>query len=98
MQIHRKQQCRTLSVAFVSALVLSACGGKSDQPAAAAPPPPPEVSVVTVSTESVPMVLELPGRTAPFMIAELRPQAGGLTQQRRFREGRDSNSRTRLQD
>lgn len=87
MQIHRKQQCRTLSVAFVSALVLSACGGKSDQPAAAAPPPPPEVSVVTVSTESVPMVLELPGRTAPFMIAELRPQVGGIIQQRSFREG-----------
>jgi membrane fusion protein (multidrug efflux system) len=33
------------------------------------------------------MVAELPGRTSPYLIAELRPQVTGLVKQRQFTEG-----------
>ena len=32
-------------------------------------------------------MIELPGRTTPYLIAELRPQVGGIVQQRAFTEG-----------
>lgn len=51
------------------------------------PPPVPEVSTVTVQTRKVMLSTELPGRTAPFRIAEIRPQVSGLLQKRFFREG-----------
>jgi membrane fusion protein, multidrug efflux system len=59
------------------------CGG------AQAPPPsgPVEVAVVTVSSERVVLTTELPGRTAAFLIAEVRPQVNGIIQERRFVEG-----------
>lgn len=37
--------------------------------------------------ESAPLVTELPGRTTPFMVAELRPQVTGIIQKRLFTEG-----------
>jgi len=57
-------------------------------------PPPrrhviPEVSVVTVKTQKVVLTTELPGRTTPFRIAEIRPQVSGLILKRLFREGSD---------
>ena len=52
-------------------------------------PPTPEVAVVTVATQPVTLTTELPGRTAPFLIAEIRPQVNGLIQKRLFTEGAD---------
>jgi membrane fusion protein, multidrug efflux system len=49
--------------------------------------PEPEVSVITIHTEPVVLTTELPGRTAPFRIAEIRPQVSGLIQKRLFTEG-----------
>lgn len=56
-----------------------------------APPPAPvaEVVTVTVARQSVRLTTELPGRTAPFLIAEIRPQVSGLIQKRLFTEGSD---------
>jgi len=75
----------------LSALVLAACsGGKEQQggaPGAGAPPQAPAVTVMTVASGSVPMVTELPGRTTPYLIAELRPQVTGILTQRAFDEG-----------
>ena len=50
---------------------------------------PPQVSVVTVKTQKVKLTTELPGRTAPFRIAQIRPQVSGLILKRLFEEGSD---------
>jgi len=74
----------------LSALFLAACSGGKEQggaPGAGGPPPAPAVTVMTLKSESVPMVVELPGRTTPFLIAELRPQVTGIVTERAFNEG-----------
>ncbi|MGD0017371.1 MAG: efflux RND transporter periplasmic adaptor subunit [Verrucomicrobiia bacterium] len=63
---------------------LAGCKGKT-----AAPPPLPEVSTVTVVRQQVLLTTELPGRTSPYVIAEIRPQINGLIQKRLFTEGSD---------
>ncbi len=45
--------------------------------------------MVAVSTRSVTLNTEVPGRTAPFGIAEIRPQVNGIVLKRLFREGSD---------
>ncbi|HPD45503.1 MAG TPA: efflux RND transporter periplasmic adaptor subunit [Anaerohalosphaeraceae bacterium] len=53
-------------------------------------PPPqgaPEVAVLTVQPERVVLTTDLPGRTAAFLISEIRPQVNGLIQKRLFEEG-----------
>jgi membrane fusion protein (multidrug efflux system) len=75
---------------FVSAvlwggLLLSGCERRGQ----AVAPPTPEVSVVTVQPQRVVLTTELPGRTAPYRIAEIRPQVNGLIQKRLFTEGSD---------
>jgi len=57
--------------------------------AAPRPQGPPEVSVVTVKPEPVELTTELPGRTSPYLVAEVRPQVSGILQKRLFEEGRD---------
>ena len=71
--------------AFISsiALLLSACGGETAAPAQG----PAAVTVVTLAPESVPLTRELPGRTTPFLVAEVRPQASGIVEKRLFTEG-----------
>ncbi|MGQ3030820.1 MAG: efflux RND transporter periplasmic adaptor subunit [Ferrovibrionaceae bacterium] len=49
--------------------------------------PPPEVGVITVTKGPVTLTTELPGRTSSFVIAEVRPQVGGIIQKRLFTEG-----------
>ncbi|NCC77746.1 MAG: efflux RND transporter periplasmic adaptor subunit [Clostridia bacterium] len=45
------------------------------------------MEVVTVQTQPVALSVELPGRTMPFRIAEVRPQVSGIIQKRLFTEG-----------
>jgi len=72
--------------AALFALSLSGCDGQTQsQP----PPTVPEVATVTVSTQSVVLTTELPGRTSPYLVAEIRPQVNGLIQKRLFTEGAD---------
>jgi len=47
----------------------------------------PEVGVVTIKLQAQSIVTELPGRTVARMIAEIRPQVGGIIQKRAFVEG-----------
>jgi len=75
------------SLALTTVFLLAGCGEKTAPGAGAGAPPPPVVTVVKVQTESVPAVTELPGRTAPYLIAEVRPQVSGIIQQRPFKEG-----------
>jgi len=51
--------------------------------------PVPEVATVTVAPQRVALTTELPGRTSPYRIAEIRPQVNGLIQKRLFDEGSD---------
>ena len=68
-------------------LLVSGCGKEN---AATAPPnAPPEVGVVTIQPTRTVLTTELPGRIAPHLIAEVRPQVGGIIQQRLFTEGSD---------
>lgn len=48
-----------------------------------------EVSVQTITPERASLTTELPGRTAAYLVAEIRPQVSGLIQKRLFQEGAD---------
>jgi membrane fusion protein, multidrug efflux system len=48
-----------------------------------------EVDVVTLHEEAVTLTTELPGRTAAFRVAEVRPQVGGIVLWRLFTEGEE---------
>lgn len=73
---------RFLGAAAMLALLVS-CGRPPSRP----PAGPVEVGVVTVRPERVVLTTELPGRTAAYLIAEVRPQVNGLIQTREFVEG-----------
>ncbi len=49
----------------------------------------PVVGVQTLRARPVTLSTELPGRTVPYLIAEVRPQVGGIVQSRQFTEGAD---------
>jgi membrane fusion protein (multidrug efflux system) len=73
-------------------LVAALLGGCKRQSQAAAPPMatgPAEVAAVTVTPQKVELTTELPGRTHPYLVAEIRPQVNGLIQKRLFTEGAD---------
>ena len=53
------------------------------------PPPVPEVAVVTIQPKPVVTTTELAGRTSANLVAEVRPQVGGIIQKRLFTEGSD---------
>lgn len=67
-------------------LALTGCNDKEAQQGA---PKAPEVGVVTLKTEAMNVTTELPGRTASFRIAEVRPQVTGIILKRNFVEGSD---------
>ncbi len=60
---------------------------QANQPAPTAARPAPEVAVVTMQEREVRLTSELPGRTAVYQVAEIRPQVGGIIQKRAFTEG-----------
>ncbi len=65
--------------------------GCDDKPTGAAANPAPAapvaVTVVTLERREIPVTSVLPGRTAPFRAAEVRPQVGGVLRERLFVEG-----------
>lgn len=84
MHLHRLSPRPAALLVIVSAL--GACGPAPQQPAAGDHDSP-QVSVVTVEPQRLSLTTELPGRVAPALIAEVRPQITGLVQHRRFKEG-----------
>lgn len=88
MKIHDKSR---LLIAGLCALLLllSGCKKETAAPAAPAQAPPPEVGIMVVQPQAVRLTSELPGRTSPRLIAEVRPQVGGIIQKRLFTEGTD---------
>jgi membrane fusion protein (multidrug efflux system) len=75
----------TVLMALLCGLSLTACKRQVQAP----PAPVPEVATITVARQSVSLTTELPGRTSPFRIAEIRPQVNGLILKRLFTEGAD---------
>jgi membrane fusion protein (multidrug efflux system) len=77
----------TFAAALASACLLVACG----KPPGGPPPAEgtPVVGVLTVQPQRVAITAELPGRTVPFLVADVRPQVGGIVKTRKFREGSD---------
>ncbi|MBQ0131520.1 MAG: efflux RND transporter periplasmic adaptor subunit [Comamonas sp.] len=67
------------------AACLAACGKKSDAPVEQAAPA--KVGVVVMQKQSQTLDTNLPGRTSPFLSAEVRPQVSGIVQKRLFTEG-----------
>lgn len=80
-------------VALVASLAaLAALAGCGQSPSGAqgpgeGPPGGMPVTVVTLKQEPVALTRELPGRTAAFRVAEVRPQVTGIVQRRLFNEG-----------
>ena len=74
-------------VALTALLFLGGCEQGHSQQSAAAPTP--EVATVTIEPQRVELTTELPGRTSPYRVAEIRPQVNGIIQKRLFREGSD---------
>ncbi len=85
-----------LGAAAAVAAMVAGCGGKQAGPAQGGAQPAPEVAVFTVAPQSLAMSTELPGRTAAYQVAEVRPQVGGLIQKRLFTEGGDVKAGVQL--
>jgi membrane fusion protein (multidrug efflux system) len=65
------------------ALALAACSAR--RPTQTTPPP--EAGYVVVTTQAVPLEIELTGRTTAYESSEVRPQVSGVIKARHFVEG-----------
>lgn len=75
-------------LALAAGLFLFACkDAKQGPPPTAAAPKAVEVNTVPVTSQQTPLSIELPGRTAAYRVAEVRPQVSGIVQKRLFTEG-----------
>jgi membrane fusion protein (multidrug efflux system) len=73
------------AVILVVYLIIGGCGKQKT----GGPPPMPEVAIVTIQSKQVVITTELAGRTSANLVAEVRPQVGGIIQKRLFTEGAD---------
>lgn len=76
---------KALLLAAAALAVLAGCKKKDGE--GAAPPPPPEVGTLTLQAAPLTLTLDLPGRTLPYRVAEVRPQVSGVVLKRLFQEG-----------
>ncbi|GAB7024835.1 efflux RND transporter periplasmic adaptor subunit [Geotalea toluenoxydans] len=87
MHITKRAQLIAVTAIISGCMLLSGCGKKKQ--AGPVKSGPPEVGVIEVKPQRVALTTELPGRTSPYMIAEVRPQVSGIIQKRIFTEGSD---------
>lgn len=80
---------RTKALLFTLAgsMLVSACNAPEESTGQEAPPP--RVGVYEIQAQPFTLTTELPGRTAAYRIAEVRPQVSGIVQKRLFAEGSD---------
>ncbi len=78
-------------VAIVIAVIAFACGlsgcGRNKANHEGSQHRTPQVGVVTISPQRAVLTTELPGRTLPFAVSDVRPQVSGILKQRLFTEG-----------
>ncbi|CAB3767198.1 efflux RND transporter periplasmic adaptor subunit [Paraburkholderia humisilvae] len=70
-------------------LLLTGVGCHDRQAPGTAAPPPPSVLVETVAVQSIPRVVELPGRIEAIRSAEVRARVDGIVERRLYEEGTD---------
>jgi membrane fusion protein (multidrug efflux system) len=73
---------RRIGLVFLLGCMLAACG-QPQRPKF----PPPTVGFVVIKEEPVQLTAELPGRTDPYAVSDVRPQVSGIIQRRLFTEG-----------
>ncbi|HEY4276301.1 MAG TPA: efflux RND transporter periplasmic adaptor subunit [Rhizomicrobium sp.] len=73
---------RNLSVMVFVAAVVAACGQQQQPPQMT-----PMAGFVVVKEQPVQLTAELPGRTDPTAVSEIRPQVSGIIKKRLFTEG-----------
>lgn len=84
-------------VGLIALICLAASMAGCNESSVGAPPAhSPEVGVFTVVSEPLAMTTVLPGRTAAYQVAEVRPQVSGLIQKRLFVEGANVKAGTSL--
>jgi membrane fusion protein (multidrug efflux system) len=77
-----------LAVAALALAALAACGKpKQGGPGGFPGGFSPAVTVLVLAPEPVTLTRELPGRTSPYQVADVRPQVGGIVRERLFTEG-----------
>lgn len=87
MPFQREFQCTIahLWICLITTVTLASCSES--------PPPDqkklPQVGVFIVKAQNVAVTAELSGRTSPLLIAEVRPQVGGIILKKLFRDGSD---------
>jgi membrane fusion protein (multidrug efflux system) len=88
MQIYDRARRIAAGGILTGILILGGCG---QQTTTGGPPQggPPEVAVVTIQPKRLVITTELSGRTSANLVAEVRPQVGGIIQKRLFEEGSD---------
>jgi membrane fusion protein (multidrug efflux system) len=74
-----------IASAGLALVLLAGCSKKQAAPAASLP----QVGVITVHTQPVARITDLPGRTSAVLTAEIRPQVSGVILKRLFTEGSD---------
>ena len=79
-------KARTSAIAISMAAALAA-GVAGCGPSKPMKRPPQEVGIVTIHAKPVELTAELPGRTVPYAISEVRPQVDGIIEKRLFTEG-----------
>lgn len=83
--VYRPLKWSLVLVILLGGFLLGGCGRQQSAQA----PPAPEVATVTVQPQPLLLTIELPGRTASYLVAEIRPQVNGIIQERLFEEGSD---------
>lgn len=71
---------------LVAAVMLAGCN-QQNTAQNNAPAVKTEVSAMALHPQSVAITAELPGRTSAYLVAEVRPQVGGIIRSRNFKEG-----------
>ncbi|WP_349573460.1 efflux RND transporter periplasmic adaptor subunit [Azotobacter salinestris] len=88
----RRAPVAAVAIVVLEALALNGCKQESSPPPRQAF----EVGVVTLEPQSYVLTHELPGRTAAYRIAEVRPQVNGIIQKRLFIEGSEVRAEQQL--
>jgi membrane fusion protein (multidrug efflux system) len=84
----RKRRHTLIAAPLLLAAAVAGCN-QTGANAPKGPPPLAEVGYVAIEPRSVTLTTELPGRTSAFLVAEVRPEVGGIIRARHFTEGAD---------
>src|SRR5260221_1444461 len=84
---------RPFAMSLAFAVLLGGCVQAKQAPANAQPP---EVGVVAVHRQAVPVTSDLPGRTSPFLVAQVRSRVDGIVLKRAFTEGTEVKAKQSL--